>query len=61
MKKEIKITKYPIKIKEKVVFTFVHQHNAERVVLAFLFVGYYVRCSVGSPGYIIYIYTDRDI
>lgn len=57
---EEKKQKYPIKIREKVAFNFAHQHNAERVIVALSFAGYYVRCSVTSSGYAVYIYTDRD-
>lgn len=54
-------TKFPTHIREKVSFSFVNQHNAERVAMALAFAGYYVRCPVSSSGYIVCVYTDRDI
>ena len=54
-------TKFPIHIREKVSFTFVHEHNAVKVATALTFVGYYVRCVVTSTGYQVYVYTDREV
>lgn len=52
---------YPIKVREKVQFTFARQENAERVALALSFAGYFVRCAVVSSGYSVYVYTDREV
>lgn len=50
-----------IKIKEKVIFTFAYLENAERVAIALAMSGYYVRISKSSAGFILWVYTNRDI
>ncbi len=51
----------PIKIREFVVFALAVRENAERIALALTFSGYFVRCSVSSSGYIVRVFTDREL
>lgn len=58
-KKQIKVNE--VKIREKVVFHFADERNADRVSLALSRGGYYVRALATSSGYSVYVYTDRNL
>lgn len=61
MKKPKAKVEPPVEIRKKVEFAFARIDDMERVVVSLARSGYYVRCSQGSSGYIIHVYTDREI
>ena len=61
MKEKPKKIEFPYKVREKTFFSFAKEESAQRVAIALSFAGYYVRCTVGSNGYTVYVYTDREV
>ena len=49
-----------IKIKEYTTFRFVHQENAERVAIALVSSGYFVRIVRASGEYLAYVYGQNN-